>query len=416
MPSRSGGPAISSPPANVPRTAGKAVVLLHGGRGARARRAVQSHTGAMVTDFGAMHTLVTDAGVLMVESLDELIDVADLLVRYPVPPTAGPAIMTSSGAFAALTHDFCEGLGLEIPQVSENTKAALRQALPDFQVAANPVDILANNTEGITTAARALIEDPKMGSLFVFLPMDGKLGVPAMQSVLKGIEGTDKPVIAAAWGDTSPLPPAIATAARTSRVAFIRSPDRCLRAIALVTAYGRTLGGLATPCPPDRSLRCLPWARAASRNGLESSSSPQPACRLPVGALARSADEALRYAERVGYPVALKAQAAALSTRLRRAASCSVLPMKPRCAVRGARSLKTSPARNLASCLTACWSKMAARGVELMVGGRRDPAWGPVLLLGLGGIWVEAMGDTRAAAARCGARNDRRRAAALALC
>ena len=172
------------------RAAGKSVVLLHGGRGARAQRAVQSHTGAMVSDFGAMRTLVTDAGVLMVESLDELIDVADLLVRCPVPPTAGPAIMTSSGAFVALTHDFCEGLGLEIPQVSENTKAALRQALPDFQVAANPLDILANNTEGITTAARALIEDPKMGSLFVFMPMDGKLGVPAMQSVLKGIEGT----------------------------------------------------------------------------------------------------------------------------------------------------------------------------------------------------------------------------------
>ena len=71
--------------------------------------------------------------------------------------------------------------------------------------------------------------------------MDGKLGVPAMQSVLKGIEGTDKPVIAAAWGDTSPLPLAIATAVRRSGVAFVRSPDRCLRAIALVTAYGRAL-------------------------------------------------------------------------------------------------------------------------------------------------------------------------------
>ena len=211
------------------RAAGKSVVLLHGGRGARAQRAVQSHTGAMVSDFGAMRTLVTDVGVLMVELLDELIDVADLLVRCPVPPTAGPAIMTSSGAFVALTHDFCEGLGLEIPQVSENTKAALRQALPDFQVAANPLDILANNTEGITTAARALIEDPKMGSLFVFMPMDGKLGVPALQSILKGIEGTRKPVIAAAWGDTSPLPSAIAKAARRSGVR-VRAVARSLPA------------------------------------------------------------------------------------------------------------------------------------------------------------------------------------------
>ena len=378
------------------RAAGKSVVLLHGGRGARAQRAVQSHTGAMVSDFGAMRTLVTDAGVLMVESLDELIDVADLLVRCPVPPTAGPAIMTSSGAFVALTHDFCEGLGLEIPQVSENTKAALRQALPDFQVAANPLDILANNTEGITTAARALIEDPKMGSLFVFMPMDGKLGVPALQSILKGIEGTRKPVIAAAWGDTSPLPSAIAKAARRSGVAFVRSPDRCLRAIALVTAYGRALQRPRNALLPKPLPRLPALSKGSAPEWLGKQFLAAAGMPVPVGALARCEDEALAIADRVGYPVALKAQAAALSHKTE--AGGVVLGVADEAGVRGAwRMLTQNVARAKPGLVLdgVLVEAMVARGVELMVGGRRDPAWGPVLLLGLGGTWVEAMGDTR---------------------
>ena len=68
------------------REVGKPVVLLHGGRSDKARTAVQSHTGAMVGNYGAMRTLVEDAGVLVVDTLDELLDVSDVLVRYATPP------------------------------------------------------------------------------------------------------------------------------------------------------------------------------------------------------------------------------------------------------------------------------------------------------------------------------------------
>lgn len=381
---------------NRARDAGKSVVLLHGGRGARAQRAVQSHTGAMVGDFGAMRTMVGDAGVLIVDTLDELLDASDLLVRYPEPPTAGPAVITASGAFAALTNDISESLGLDIPAVSETTEAILKQVLPDFVVAANPVDILVSNTEGVTAAARALLEDPNIGSLFIFFPMDGKLGVVALESFLKAVEGSRKPVLAAAWGDTSRLLPKVLRAAKKSRIVFLRSPDRCLRAIAIVTAYGRSLA---------RPRKASPQAMFTGLPALGNGSQPEwlgkkllaaAGIRVPGGALARTADEAVAVALRVGFPVAVKAQAAALTHKTE--AGGVLLGVADEGALRSAwgklmdNLARAQPGLVLDGVLV---EAMATRGVELMVGAKRDPAWGPVLLLGLGGVWVEAMGDAR---------------------
>ena len=381
---------------NRARDAGKFVVLLHGGRGARAQRAVQSHTGAMVGDFGAMRTLVGHAGVLVVDTLDELLDAGDLLVRYPAPPTAGPAVITASGAFAALTNDIAESLGLDVPQVSADTEATLKRVLPDFVVAANPVDILATNTEGIRAAARALLDDPNMGSLFFFFPMDGKLGVLAMHSFLKAVEGSAKPVLAAAWGDTSALSAEILKAAKKSGIVFLRSPDRCLRAIAIVTAYGRSLARPRNDLPPATFTGLPALDRGSQPEWLGKKVLAAAGIRVPDGALARTADEAVAVAARVGYPVAVKAQAAALSHKTE--AGGVILGVADEAALRHAWGTLTEnvaraqPGLVLDGVLV---EAMASRGVELMVGAKRDPAWGPVLLLGLGGVWVEAMGDVR---------------------
>lgn len=381
---------------NRARAAGKPVVLLHGGRGTRARRAVQSHTGALVGNYAAMRSFAENAGVLVVESVDELLDAGDLLVRYPVAPTAGPAIMTASGAFAALTNDFLEDRGLEIPSVSAETRAILKGALPDFVEAANPVDVLVTNTEGIAAAARALLEDPNMGSLFIFFPMDGTFGVRAMHSFLKGVEGSRKPVLVAAWGDTSPLVAEVTTAARKSGVLFLRSPDRCMRALSLVTSYGRTLARLRNSLPPRLAGELPPMGKGAQPEWLGKKVLASLGIRVPEGALTRTAEEAVAVADRIGYPVAVKVQSASLSHKTE--AGGVILDVADEAALRRAWS---ALAENFARARPGLApdgvlvEAMAPRGLELVVGAKRDPDWGPVLLVGLGGIWVEALGDVR---------------------
>lgn len=386
---------------NRARVAGKPVVLLHPGLGERARRAAQSHTGALVGDFGAMRTRVEHAGVLLVDMLDELVDVSELLIHYPEPPTAGPAVMTASGAFCAIVNDFSEKTGFDIPPLSAHTEAILKKALPAWGTASNPQDVQAGNAGAIPVMAKALLDDPNMGSLFISYPIGGKTGLPRMRSILKGIEGSAKPVVLAVLGDTSPLAPEILSAARESRIVFSRSSDRCLRAITLYTAYGRALKR-SQDAAARTEVRPAPFAGLPE---LRKGSQPEwlgkkvlaaAGIRVPEGALARSLDEAVAVAARVGYPVAIKAQAVALSHKTE--AGGVILGVADESALRRewaaliANVARAQPGLALDGALV---EAMAPRGLELMVGAKRDPAWGPVLLVGLGGIWVEALGDVR---------------------
>jgi succinyl-CoA synthetase beta subunit len=117
---------------------------------------------------------------------------------------------------------------------------------------------------------------------------------------------------------------------------------------------------------------------------------------VPDGDLASTADEAAVVAERIGYPVVLKAQAAALSHKTE--SGGIALDLTDESALRAAwdttmRNVKrAAPDVSLDGVLV---EKMSPRGIELMVGAKRDPGWGTVLLLGLGGIWVEALGDVQ---------------------
>ena len=111
------------------RAAGKPVLMMHPGRGERAKKAVSSHTGALAGDYAVMRTLVSHAGIALMERLDELIDTAEILARFPDPPRKGPGILTFSGAFCAIAHDFCDDLGLDVPPLSPATRSAADRCL-----------------------------------------------------------------------------------------------------------------------------------------------------------------------------------------------------------------------------------------------------------------------------------------------
>ncbi|MFZ2081769.1 MAG: CoA-binding protein, partial [Xanthobacteraceae bacterium] len=90
------------------RAAGKPVVLMLVGRGTKARKAAQSHTGALVSDFTTVRTQVEDAGAIVVSTMDETVDLVAILQRFPVPPAKGPGVLTASGAYVGLIEDFTE--------------------------------------------------------------------------------------------------------------------------------------------------------------------------------------------------------------------------------------------------------------------------------------------------------------------
>ena len=205
-----------------------------------------------------------------------------------------------------------------------------------------------------------------------------------------------KPKVMVALGDTWQLGADVNEAVKESPAVYSRSSDRMLRAIALYTKYGRSLARTRVT-GASSSFAGLPnLGKGAQPEWLGKKLLAAAGIRVPDGDLARTADEAAAVATRIGYPVVLKAQAAALSHKTE--AGGVALNLVEEAALRAAwdamiRSVKrAAPNINIEGALV---EKMSLKGLELMVGAKRDPGWGTVLLLGLGGIWVEALGDVQ---------------------
>jgi len=376
------------------RAAGKPVVLMLAGRSARARKAAQSHTGALVGDFATVRTQVEDAGAIVVSTMDEIMDLIALLQRYPVPPTKGPGILTASGAYVGLTNDFAEEIGLDLPELEPATLQKIRATLPPYGNYGNPLDTTAGFVPTmLPVVTKALIDDPNVGTLFISFPINTAIPVKAFN---EGMARSEKPKVMVALGDTWPLADDVHAAVKDSPAVFSRSSDRMLRAIALYTRYGRLL---ARPraAPAHAPLAGLPrLGQGPQPEWLGKQALAAAGVRVPDGALARTAGEAAAVASKIGFPVALKAQAAALSHKTE--AGGVALNLGDDAALRAAwdhmmgNVKRTVPDVVLDGALV---ETMCPRGVELMVGAKRDPGWGTVLLLGLGGIWVEALGDVQ---------------------
>jgi acyl-CoA synthetase (NDP forming) len=382
------------------RRAGQYVVLLHPGSSQEARVSAVTHTGAMAGNYEVMRTQVMHAGVVHVEAMEELVDVAQILIRCQALPHGGAAVFTESGAFKALTFDHCERIGLDLPQFSGRAYQQMRDALPSFIPVTNPMDLTAQGLVDPTLYRRTLppiLEDARFGSVMLGIiltdPTTTALKLPHILDALRALK-PNKPIVFAALDEGAPLDAANIEALRELGVACFPSPERAMRALGHVTRLAvrdATRGNTTFPAGPELSIGCgtLPEYRGKeilSRLGIS----------VPNSGLARSPDDAIGIARSIGFPIALKAQAATLAHKsdvggvvLNLADESSLLEgwdtLQQNLAVR-------APGIILDGVLV---ERMARKGIELIFGARNDPEWGPVLLAGFGGVLAEAMRDTR---------------------
>jgi acetate---CoA ligase (ADP-forming) len=378
----------------------KPVVLFHPGRSRRAREAARSHTGAIAGDHATMKALVEHAAVLLVDSVEELIDVSALLSRYPEPPTAGVGVLTNSGAFRGIAIDLCEEVGLDVPALAPATIDALKRVLPAFAAPDNPLDVTAQLLQEpglLGSAAKALLEDDCVGSLVIsVVPGTASQVIDKARAAVPFLRQMTKPVAFAVMGDDAPLPVEFLKELRDANILLFRSPERALRAIARLTSYGRTLRrprAHARPLnnPPVRLPATGTLAEYQAKTYLRAFG-----IRVPAGAVAKNPGEAHQIASRIGFPVVLKAQGSELTHKTD--VGGVIVGIENEKALRQAWSeLQASigrarPTLKLEGVLV---EKMGRPGLEMAVGARRDPAWGPVLWCGSGGVWIEVLKDTR---------------------
>ncbi len=385
------------------REKSKPVVMLHPGRSAAARESAVTHTGAMTGDWDVMKTLVENACVGLVTTMDELIDVAEMMTRFEHLPSRPPLVFGESGCFKALMLDLADDAGLDLPQPEGASYDVLDKLAPGLILPTNPVDLTAQplvDPDLYTRALPPLAADARYGSVVLGMILSS----PAMaarktEPVLNAIRSIEhrKPMVYAMLGDEAPVPENYVGQFRELGIPFVRSPDRVMRALATVTKLGARLEKAATakrsaklPPAPPLPAGIIPEYRAKALLA-------QAGITVPAGHLARTLTEAEAVAAELGYPVALKAQAPALSHKSDAGGVILALDT-PTALADGWRRLdaniaKSAPGVVLDGVLV---ERMAPKGgLELILGVRNDPAWGPVIAIGLGGVQAEALADVR---------------------
>jgi len=379
------------------RALGKFLVLLHSGRCAAARASAATHTGALAGDYDVMTAKVKDAGVVLVETLEELVDVTQMLVHCPALPRGGAAIFAESGAFKAHALDICERIGLDLPQLSRSAHDALRNELPAFIAPSNPMDLTAHGLVDPDLYRRTIpimLADAQFGSVLLAIILTDRatcdLKFPSILHALRD-RTANKPVLFAALDEGAPVPAEYVSELRRLGVPFFPSPERALRAIACATAAAKQQEHSDEPRVPHlglfRESGIVPEYRAKAVLA-------QCGIPVPTGALSRSLDEAQQIAAEIGFPVALKAQSQALSHK----SDAGGVELN----VADAAALAAAWDRMHRNLTQACpmavldgilVESMAQPGIELICGARNDPDWGPILLIGLGGVLAEARRD-----------------------
>jgi acyl-CoA synthetase (NDP forming) len=385
------------------REAGKPIVLLMPGRSARAREAAQSHTGALAGDHATATALMRREAVVVVDTLDELFDTTAILARFPVPSSKGTAFVTGSGAMKNIALDFADAIGLDLPALTEATTKRLTAMLPAYAVAENPLDyttISVRNPGVVGDIIDALVADDNVGNVVLSIPAGPAVAQrDKAQHLLPALARAAKPAVLVVIGDGGPIEPFFTDAIRESGVPLFRSPDRALRALAQVAAYGEALQRAAraasgaavavplpAPLPPSGVLAEYQGKAWLAKAGLA----------IPKGRLARTVDEALAVATDIGYPVVIKAQASELPHKSD--VGGVIVGLADAAALRAAwQRLHDSVASHRPELVLdgVLVEAMGPRGLELVVGAKRDADWGPVVLVGLGGIWIEALKDVR---------------------
>ncbi len=382
------------------RAAGKTIVLLHPGKSSAARASAATHTGAMAGDYQVMRAWVERAGVVFAETLEELGDIAEIAQRCPALPSGGTAVLGESGAFKALTLDLCETIGLALPAASDADSPALRAALPDFVGVSNPLDITAQglvDPDIYRRTLEALVSDERFGCIVCgIIQTDAvTIGVkapPIFAALEQGARA--KPIIFAGLDQGAAVPTDIIDSLRAAGVPYFPSNERALRAVQRLNALSAR--DLALSAEPPLKLVGLPAGAAVIPEYRAKQALAPVGVKFPSGRLVTTVEAAVKAADDLGYPVVLKAQSADLSHKSD--AGGVVLFLKtPREVEAGWRKLQDNiaaarPGLVLDGVLV---EVMGDRGVELILGARNDPDWGPVILAGFGGVQAEILHDVR---------------------
>jgi acetyl coenzyme A synthetase (ADP forming)-like protein len=388
----------------------KPIIALKAGRSPAGSRAAGSHTAALAAQDSTVDALFRQCGVIRVDTIDEMFDLAVCLDAQALPTGRRVAIVTNAGGPGILAVDACAAAGLEVVEFGASLCSLLKTFLPATASVRNPVDMVASaGPDDYRQAIEAVLDSPEVDALIVvFTPIDPTASERILDGIRDGIaaargHGVTKPVLACLISESSDSLPLRVSNETIPTYGFPENAARALGRAAAYAAWRTEPAGLFWTFDDLR----VEAARRICRNAIERGDTwlndhevwdVLAAFGFPVAAhaLARTADEAVALASATGYPVAAKLA----STRVIHKTDLGAVRLNLR---------STDEVRAAFEALMESGEKAVGRPaidgvliqpmvsgvVEVLLGVTHDPLFGPLVGFGIGGVNVEAMGDVR---------------------
>jgi acetyl coenzyme A synthetase (ADP forming)-like protein len=358
----------------------KPVLAMKSGVSRAGARAASSHTAALAGSESAVDALFRQAGVIRASSLEELADTAMLLSRYPLPRGPRVAVLTNAGGLGILCADACEGAGLELASLTEETTTALRATLAAAASIVNPVDVLGSaGAESYTDSLAPLVSDPAVDAILVLFVPAGTTRTVDVLAAIERVPDGGKPVI----------PVVVAQDRPAGTFAY---PESAARALGRAVERARWLRRPAGSAPPhplvdgDAAAGLVGSALAASDDlwlEPEQVRALLAAYGVPLvrERLAADAATAVAAARELGLPVAVKTAAPGAHKTEHGGVALGL----------GSEDAVREAAERIGGPLIV--QPMITGGVELLAGIVQDPVFGPIVAFGPGGVLAELVGE-----------------------
>ncbi len=379
----------------------KPIVAVKAGRTPTGERAASSHTAALSSPDATVEALFRQAGVIRVDTLEQLFDTAQVLSHQPLPGGRRVAIVSNGGGPAILAADACDGFGLEVPELSAALQGELRRMSSPAAAVRNPIDLVASaSAEHFDRALRALLASDEVDAvLAIFVPPLVTETDDVARAIVGAADGS-KPVVACFLGQEG-VPEALQSpdGRAIPSFAFPESAVRALGRVADHAEWRRRDPGTVPELPGidvaaaralvDSFLLAHPeggWLDSADAVALVQAFGVPTVPSRPV----ETADAAVAAARALGLPVALKAASGAIVHKTD--VGAVRLGLASDDAVRDA--YEAMAARLGDDMGGGIVQPMVATGIEVIVGILHDRSFGPTVAFGMGGVQAELLRDT----------------------
>lgn len=382
-------------------TARKPVLILKAGRSEEGARAVSSHTGSLAGSHAAYQAAFKQSGVIEVKNATDLLNAAMALDWLKIPTGSRAAIITNAGGPAALASDSLAENGIQLASISALTQAKLREKLNPAAQVSNPIDMLGGATElEYGHALESVLEDKGVDMvLAVLVPQALVDPVKVAQSFVDAARKSDKPVLACMMGSYSVQE--ARDLLHQNHLPMTDYPEQtgvvfsALRQYAQIRQRHETTSGFSVKKDHALAEKILKssklkiWGEHVTRPLLKTYG-----VSLVEGELAVDLPEAQKTATRLGYPVVIKAASEDVLHKSDFGAIAVNIGNDLELESSYQRILenvkKHAPNAVIEGVLV---EKMAPKGLEVIIGMKRDPGFGPLMMFGMGGIFVELFKD-----------------------